>query len=117
MRTTDELQATVTADPVKQQDRAVTVALHLEVSFDLPPQDERLPHAIEAHVHRAGLEAQRALFRASIQHADGQLVLATRAGKDGQGVQLRGTRPFHFKTVFGTVAVDRHQISDADAGA
>src|SRR5262245_39005914 len=95
VRTTDDAQATVTVAPVNQRDRAVSVALHLEVTFTLPPQDEHLPHAIEAHVHRAGLEAQRALFRALIEHADGQLVLAARGGKGGQGVQLRGTRPFH----------------------
>jgi hypothetical protein len=29
VRTTDDLQATVTVDPVKQQGRAVSVALHL----------------------------------------------------------------------------------------
>jgi hypothetical protein len=116
VRTTDELQATVTLDPVNQQNRSVSVALHLEVTFDLPPQDERLPHTIEAHVHRAGLEAQRALFRALIQHADGQLVLASRAGQGGQGVQLRGTRPFHFKTVFGTVGVDRIRVTHRGDG-
>src|SRR5262249_8476256 len=111
VRTTDELQATVALDPVKQHDRTVSVALHLEVTFELPPQDEHLPHAIEAHVHRAGLEAQRALSRALIEHADRQLVLASRAGKGGRGLQLRGTRPFHFKTVFGTVAVDRLRVT------
>lgn len=116
VRTTDELQATVTLDPVKQQDRTVSAALHLEVTFTLPPQDEHLPHAIEAHVHRAGLEVQRALFRALIEHADGQLVLAARAGKDGQGVQLRGTRPFHFKTLFGTVEVDRIRVTHRGDG-
>ena len=102
MRTTDESQATVTLDSVKQQDQTVSASLQLRLVFRLPDQDEHLPGAIEAYVHRAGLEAQRALFRALIEHADRQLVLAARAGKDGQGVQLRGTRPFHFKTVFGT---------------
>lgn len=116
VRTTDDTQATVAIDPVKQQGRAVSVALHLEVTFDLPPQDERLPHAVEAHVHRAGLEAQRALFRALIEHADGQLVLATRAGRGGQGIQLRGTRPFHFKTVFGTVEVQRNRVTHRGDG-
>lgn len=111
MRTTDDTQATVALEPVKQQDRTVTVGLHLQVSFTLPPQDEHLPHAIEAHVHRAGLEAQRALFSALIEHADRQLVLSRRAGKGGDGIQLRGTRPFHFKTIFGTVAVRRLRIS------
>jgi hypothetical protein len=116
VRTTDELQATVSLDPVKQRERTVSAALRLEVTFTLPPQDEHLPHAIEAHVHRAGLEAQRALFRALIQHADAQLVLAARAGQGGQGVQLRGTRPFHFKTVFGTVAVDRVRVTHRGDG-
>jgi len=116
VRTTDETQATVTLEPVKQQDQTLTVGLHLRVSFDLPPQDEQLPHAIEAHVHRAGLEAQRALFAALIEHADRQLVLARRGGKGGAGIQLRGTRPFTFKTVFGTVEVQRLRISDCCDG-
>src|SRR4051794_16624942 len=111
VRTTDDTQATVALDPVKQQESAVSVGLRLHVTFTLPPQDERLPRAIEAHVHRAGLEAQRALFRALIEHADRQLVLAARAGKAGRGVRLRGTRPFHFKTVFGTVAVQRTRVT------
>jgi hypothetical protein len=118
VRTTDELQATVTLDPVNQRDRTASAALHLEVALTLPPQDEdeHLPHTVEAHVHRAGLEVQRALSRALIQHADGQLVLASRAGQGGQGVQLRGTRPFHFKTRFGTVAVDRIRVTHRGDG-
>jgi hypothetical protein len=116
VRTTDEPQATVTLEPVKQLDRTVTVGLHLELNFSLPPRDEGLPHAIEARVHQAGLEAQRALFRALIEHADRQLVLAARAGKAGQGIQLRGARPFHFKTVFGTVAVDRLRVTHRGDG-
>jgi hypothetical protein len=111
VRTTDDAQASVTLEPVKQQDRTVTIGLHLELRFALPPQDEELPHRIEAHVREAGLRAQRALFRALIEHADRELVLASRAGKDGQGIQLRGTRPFHYKTVFGTVEVDRLRIT------
>src|SRR5262249_54463279 len=82
-RTTADTQPTATLDPVNQQGRTVSVALRLEVTFILPAQDEHLPHAIEAHVHRAGLEAQRALFRALIEHADRQLVLARRGGKAG----------------------------------
>jgi hypothetical protein len=117
VRTTDETQATVTLEPVKQQDRTVTVALHLQVSFPLPHQDQHLPHAIEAHVHAAGLEAQRALFRALIEHADQQVVLSRRGGKAGQGIQLRGTRPFHFKTIFGTVEVQRTRVTHRSDGA
>lgn len=111
MRTTDDTQATVTLEPVKQHEQAVSVGLHLRLSFDLPPQDVHLPAAIEAHVHQAGLQVQRALFRALVEHADRQLVLSRRAGKGGQGIQLRGTRPFTFKTVFGTVEVHRIRVT------
>jgi hypothetical protein len=117
VRTTDDAQASVTLEPVKQHEQTVSVTLHLQVTFTLPPQDERLPHAIEAHVHQAGLEAQRALFRTLIEHADRRLVLASRAGKGGAGVQLRGTRPFHFKTVFGTVEVDRTRVTHRADGS
>jgi len=116
VRTTDDAQATLTLEPVKQHEQTVSVTLHLQVTFTLPPQDERLPHAIEAHVHQAGLEAQRALFRTLIEHADRRLVLAARAGKGAAGVELRGTRPFHFKTVFGTVAVDRIRVTHRGDG-
>jgi hypothetical protein len=116
VRTTDELQATVTLDPVKQQDQTVSVSLRLDLQFRLPAQDEGLPHAIETHVPRAGLEAQRALFRALIEHADRQLVLARRGGRHGRGIQLRGTRPFTFKTVFGTVAVQRTRVTHRGDG-
>lgn len=53
VRTADEPQATVIVDPVKQRDRIVSVGLRLEPNFALPPPDERLPHAIEVHVHQA----------------------------------------------------------------
>ena len=117
VRTTDDTQATVTLGAVKQRDQAVEVDLALHLAFTLPPQDTDLPGAIEAHVHRAGLEAQRALFRALIEHADRQLVLARRDGRDGSGIQLRGTRPFHFKTLFGTVAVRRTRITERADGS
>src|SRR5262249_7620665 len=41
---------------------------------------------------------------------DHQLVLACRQGKPGQGIVCRGTTPFTFKTVFGTVKVRRQRI-------
>ena len=116
MRTTDDTQATVTLEPVKQRDRTVSVPLQLDLRFRLPAQDEGLPAAIERHVHHAGLEVQRALFRALIEHADRQLVLALRGGKGGQGIQLRGTRPFTFKTVFGTVEVQRTRVTHRGDG-
>src|SRR5512143_867322 len=53
----------------------------------MPAQDEHLPHRIEAHVHAAGLEAQRCLFRALMEKADHQVVLDIRDGDQGQGIQ------------------------------
>jgi hypothetical protein len=117
VRTIDNAQAIFDLGPVKQQGQAVTVDLALHLSFPLPPQDASLPEIIEAHVHRAGLEAQRALFRALIEHADRQLILSRRDGRSGAGIQLRGTRPFHFKTLFGTVTVDRTRITDRADGS
>ena len=90
VHTTDDTRAIVAVDPLKRHEQAVSVGRHLQLSFALPPQDRRLPHAIEAHAHRAGLDAQRAPFRALIEHADGRLVLAARAGEDGRGIRLRG---------------------------
>jgi hypothetical protein len=116
VRTTDDAHTSLTLDPVNQQDRTVSVSLQLRLDFPLPAQDEHLPGAIEAHVHHAGLEVQRALFRALIEHADRQLVLTTRSGKAGQGIHLRGTRPFHFKTIFGTVAVERLRVTHRGDG-
>ena len=77
----------------------------------MPDQDEHLPDTLEAVVHAAGLEVQRQLFRALIEKADRELVLEGRGGKDGEGIQRRGTRPFTFKTRFGSVTVERCRIS------
>jgi hypothetical protein len=52
-----------------------------------------------------------------IECADRQLVLTLRPGKQGQGIQLRGTRPFTFKTLVGTVSVARTRISHGDGSS
>ena len=110
MRTTDGLQTTITCRPVNLIDQTFSVALSLEMSLPIPPQDEHLPDQIEAHVHQAGLELQRRLFRVLIEKADHELVLQQRHGKAGAGIQRRGTRPFTFKTIFGEVTVERSRI-------
>src|SRR5262249_11982147 len=106
-----------TLGAVKQQGPTVSVRVQLDLDFRLPDQDEHLPAALEAHVHHAGLELQRALFRALIEHADRHLVLSRRHGQGGAGVQLRGTRSFTFKTVFGTVEVQRLRVTQRSDGA
>jgi hypothetical protein len=110
VRTTDGLQTTITCRPVNVIDRTFSVGLSLEMSLPIPPQDEHLPDRIEAHVHRAGLELQRRLFRILIEKADHELVLQRRHGRGGCGIQRRGTRPFTFKTIFGEVTVHRSRI-------
>src|SRR6266540_1669876 len=111
MRATDGLQTTITLNPVKDNGRAFSLELSLEMSLPIPQQDEHLPDQIEAYVHQAGLEVQRRLFQALIEKADQDLVLQHRQGKGGAGIQRRGTRPFTFKTTFGEVTVGRLRIS------
>jgi hypothetical protein len=110
VRTTDGLQTTITCGPVNLIDQTFSVALSLEMSMPIPLQDEHLPDQIEAHVHQAGLELQRRLFRVLIEKADHELILQQRHGKAGAGIQRRGTRPFTFKTTFGEVTVERSRI-------
>jgi hypothetical protein len=111
MRATDGLQTTVYSDPVNNDGQMFSVALLLTVSLPTPPQDEHLPDQIEAHVHQAGLDVQRQLFKLLIEKSDRELILQSRHGKGGAGIQRRGTRPFTFKTIFGEVVVERSRIS------
>ena len=83
----------------------------MTITLPMPDQDEHLPDLLEAAVHAAGLEVQRQLFRALIEKADRELILELRDGKGGQGIQRRGTRPFTFKTIFGSVTVPRCRIT------
>lgn len=117
MRATDGLQTTITCGPVNQIDHTLSLELSLGISFPMPHQDKHLPDQIEAYVHQAGLEVQRRLFRALIEKADQEAVLQRRHGKGDAGIQLRGTRPFTFKTIFGEVAVQRSRIRHNDDGS
>jgi hypothetical protein len=111
VRIADGFQATASTDRVNLHDHTLSAELRLCVSFPMPAQDEHLPHRIEAHVHAAGLEAQRCLFRALMEKADHQVVLDIRDGDQGQGIQRRGTRPYTFVTQFGTVTIERIRVS------
>jgi Uncharacterised protein family (UPF0236) len=110
VRETSDFQTTITCSPVNRTDQVLSLELSLQMILPMPPQDEHLPDQIEAHVHQAGLELQRRLFRVLIEKADHELVLEQRHGKAGAGIQRRGTRPFTFKTLFGEVTVDRSRI-------
>jgi hypothetical protein len=116
VRDTDGLQTTITLGTVNRQDQKLTASLEMSIRLPMPDQDEHLPDTIEANVHAAGLEAQRLLFRVLLEKADQELVLGGRDGKGGEGIQRRGTRPYTFKTVFGTVTVERCRICHKSDG-
>jgi hypothetical protein len=116
VRIADGFQATASTDQVDLHDQILSAELRLHISFPMPAQDEHLPHRIEAHVHAAGLEAQRRLFRALMEKADHQVVLDIRDGDQDQGLQRRGTRPYTFVTQFGTVSIERIRVSHRSDG-
>jgi hypothetical protein len=111
VRDTNDLQTTITLGPVNCAEQTLSLELELQMTLPMPNQDEHLPDQIEAFVPQAGLELQRRLFRALIEKADQELVLQSRHGKGGCGIQRRGTRPFTFKTTMGEVTVQRSRIS------
>jgi Uncharacterised protein family (UPF0236) len=117
VRGTDGLQTTITLGPVKRVNQDLSASLEMVITVPMPDQDEHLPETIEACVHAAALEVQRRLFGALIERADRELVLRLRGGKGGKGIQRRGTRPFTFKTRFGSVTVRRSRISHKQDGS
>ena len=111
MRATDSLQTTIALSPVNGLGQEFSLELSLRMALPIPQQNENLPEQIEAFVHQAGVEVMRQLFRALMEKADQELLLQVRQGKGGAGIQLRGTCPFTFKTIFGGVTVKRSRIS------
>src|SRR3712207_44261 len=110
MRAPQELQATVTDAQVKLQDRRLILQAQVCLELTMPEHDADLPKRLEAGIERGGQLLKRRLFQNAIEQADTELILARRRGKDGQGITCRGTTPFTFKTVFGTVQVRRRRI-------
>jgi hypothetical protein len=110
MRTPQELQATVTTETVKVQDERLILQAQIGLEFPLPAHAADLPKHLEASIERGGQILKRRLFQQAVEQADAELTLAQRHGKQGQGIIGRGTTPFTFKTVFGTVQVPRRRI-------
>jgi hypothetical protein len=110
MRTPQEFHVTVTCAPVKVQDHRLLVHAQVVLELPMPEQDADLPGRLEADIERGGQVIKRQLFQQVVEHADAELILAHRDGKQGQGICCRGTTPFTFKTVFGTVQVRRRRI-------
>jgi hypothetical protein len=110
MRTPQQLQATVTSETVKIQDQRLILQAQLCLELPMPQQDADLPKRLEAGIERGGQMLKRRLFQYAIEQADAELILTCRHGKQGQGIVCRGTTPFTFKTIFGTVKVHRRRI-------
>src|SRR5512135_1417785 len=110
MRTPPEFQATVTAETVKVQDERLILQAQLCLELSLPAHDADLPGRLEAGIERGGQMLKRRLFQHAVEQADAELILAQRGGKQGRGILCRGTTPFTFKTVFGTVQIRRRRI-------
>jgi hypothetical protein len=110
MRAPQEVQATATVDDVKVQADRIRLQAQITLELPLPDQDADLPGHLEAAIEHGGPVLKRRLFQQAIERADRELVLARRHGKQGQGIVCRGTTPFTFKTVFGTVTVRRQRI-------
>src|SRR5215207_6126584 len=110
MRAPLELQATVTDAQVKIQEDRLILQAQLCLELPLPVQDTDLPKHLEAGIERGGQVLKRRLFQQAIERADAELLVSRRHGKQGQGITCRGTTPFTFKTVFGTVKVRRRRI-------
>src|SRR5205085_2149858 len=92
-------------------------AVRVEVEIDMPEQNEQLPHVLEETTVKVGQAFMRKYYRQAIEKADLELVLNNRAGKNGEGIQRIGTRPYRFKTRFGTIAVRRIRIKNKADGS
>jgi hypothetical protein len=117
MRTPQGHQATVGLDQVKIQDGRLTLRAQITLELPLPDQDADLPRRLEDAIEHGGQALKRRLFQQAIERADRELVLSRRHGKQGQGIVCRGTTPYTFKTVFGTVRVRRRRIEHRGDGS
>jgi hypothetical protein len=117
MRTSMKTQPTIHLHEVKVQGRRLHLRAEVEVDLPMPAQDERLPAALERAVDDAGQRLKRLLFQQALEHADLRLLLRHLRGKGGEKFRRRGSAPYTFKTIFGTVKVRRARLQDKGTGA
>jgi hypothetical protein len=110
MRIVDAVQATVQVQQVKFSNGQAQLQAMVQLQLPWASEAPQTPQHAERVVDVAGQKIKRQLFRALLVQADAELILQQRAGRDGQGIQQRGTTPLTFKTVFGTVVVPRRRI-------
>ena len=112
----DQLEVIIHDSPVKLEGQALKLQVGLKITLPMPEHDHFLPETIESCVHQASLILQRLMFQLLMETADQDLVFRRRHGKDGQGIQRRGTRPYPFKTCCGEVTIQRSRISHKAEG-
>jgi hypothetical protein len=105
-----QVQTAMRVEQSEVAEARMKVRATVEVTLPLPEQSGRLPAELEAAVETAGQELKRELYKEVVERADRELVLRVRKGKEGAGIQQRGKAPYTFKTVFGTVQVQRTRI-------
>lgn len=110
MRTEDGCQATFELVEVKTAEGTLILQGKVQLILPTPSQNDRLPFEVEQTVEDAGQQFKRWAFQQLLEKLDAELLLAMRAGKDGQGVVCRGRRRMTFKTLFGTAKVPRHRL-------
>jgi hypothetical protein len=114
---TPKTQPTLRLHEVKVQGRRIHLRAEVELDLPLPAQDEYLPANLERSVDDAGQRLKRLLFQHALQHADLQLLLRQTRGKKSDKFRRRGTAPYTFKTLFGTVKVCRSRLQHKGTGA
>ena len=117
MRTSVKTQPTIRLHEVKTQGRRIHLRAELELDLPMPAQDGRLPATLECAVEDAGQRLKRLLFQQALEQADLQLLLRHLRGKRGEKFRRRGSAPYTFKTLFGTVKVRRTRLQNKDTGA
>jgi Uncharacterised protein family (UPF0236) len=117
MRTSTKAQPTICLHEVKTQGRRIHLRAEVELELPMPSQNEHLPATLERAVDAAGQRLKRLLFQQALQQADLQLLLRHLRGKRAEKLRRRGTAPYTFKTVFGTVQVRRSRLQDKDSDA
>lgn len=117
MRTKDSAQPMARITEVKVEEGRLRLCGEFAFTCSLPQQDEKLPEQLEAAIEAGGQEIKRQLFQASLERAEMDLLLTGRQGKNGQGFQRRGYKPYSFKAVFGTVSMRRQQVQQKADGS
>jgi len=117
MRISTKDQPTLRLHEVKTEGRRIHLRAELQLDLPLPAQDEHLPAALERAVEDAGQRLKRLLFQQALEQADSQLLLRLLRGQKGQQFRRRGSAPYTFQTVFGTVRVRRARLQDQGTGA